>query len=134
MLDVDTLAGTLGLDRLLGRLGRYELVDHWSQGEFHHDVVVRTDDGVLVVATNCNGGIKEVVAFDEVPDRWALWADRCPDNTEFSARRTTALPAVRARARTCHWFNPCELLVDDARSELKPGCRRRAVGGGWERA
>jgi hypothetical protein len=134
MIDVSTLANALGLDRLLTRLPAYELLDHWAQGEFHHDVVLRTDDVVLVVATNCNGGIKEVVAFDAMPERWALWAERCPDNAEFLQRARTPLPRVLGQARTRHWFDPCELLVDDARSELKPSCRRRSVGGGWEPA
>ena len=137
ILDVEALARTLGLGALLAQLerdGGYELVDHWQQGEFHHDVVVRAGDLVLVVATNCNGGVKEVLAFRAVPDRWALWHARCPDNAEIASRATAALPAALASARTQHWFDPCELLVDDARSELKPSCRRRAVGGGWERA
>jgi hypothetical protein len=126
------LAATMGLDRLLARFGAYELVDHWTQGEFHHDVVLRVHGDVLVVATNCNGGVKEVLLFDELPDRWALWSDRCPDNADFRARTTQTLRPPRARACTPHWFDPCELLGGDARSELKPSCRRRAVGGGWE--
>lgn len=133
MINVDELAATMGLDRLLARLGSYELIDHWTQGEFHHDIVLQTSDrACLVVATNCNGGVKEVLLLEEVPDRWALWADRCPDNHEFSARARRPLPRPRARARTAHWFDPCELLVETARSELKPACRRRSVGGGWE--
>jgi hypothetical protein len=139
---VSDLANTLGLSSLLSRLPAFDLVDHWQQGEFHHDIVVRTRlhqvgpddvDIVLVVATNCNGGVKEVTAFSEVPDRWSLWNARCPNNTEFASRVGAPLPATHARARTLHWFDPCALLVEDARSELKPGCRRRAVGGGWER-
>ena len=142
---VDVLANTLGLSSLLQRLPDFELIDHWQQGEFHHDIVVRAclprgDDGddvdlaevVLVVATNCNGGVKEVTAFAAVPDRWSLWSARCPDNAEFAARVGVPLPAFHARARTMHWFDPCALLVDDARSELRPGCRKRSIGGGWE--
>jgi len=34
-------------------------------------------------------------------------------------------------ARTPHWFNPCELLLPTARSELRPEFREREVGGGW---
>jgi hypothetical protein len=30
-----------------------------------------------------------------------------------------------------HWFDPCELLSHDARSELRPEFRRRQEGGGW---
>jgi len=37
---------------------------------------------VLVVATNCNGGVKEVLCFDELPDRLALWHARCPENRD----------------------------------------------------
>jgi hypothetical protein len=124
---VEELAKTMALGALLEKLGSYELVDHWPQGEFHHDVVVRAGGRVLVVATNCNGGVKEVLAFDEVPDRWALWHHRCPANPEF----TGELPPIRARAVTEHWFDPCALLADDARSELAPEHRRRMRGGGW---
>jgi hypothetical protein len=73
------------LEDLTARFGGYELVAHWTQGEFHHDVVLRLPEGaasdlrgrVLVVATNCNGGIKEVLSF-----------------------------AVLDRAVTEHWFDP----------------------------
>lgn len=125
------------LEAVRERCGTYELVDHWTQGEFHHDVVIRvppvpaseTLASVVLVATNCNGGIKEVLCFDEIPDRWALWHHRCPDNPEFEGE----LPPIRAALRTEHWFDPCELLGKDARSELKPEFRCRARGGGWER-
>ncbi len=132
LLDLEVLAGTLSLGALLDRLraerGAYELVAHWSQGEFHHDVVLRLSDGrVIVVATNCNGGIKEVLAFDEVPDRYALWHARCPENPEFEG----ALPPLRGEARTVHWFDPCELLAESARSELRPEFRVRQRGGGF---
>jgi hypothetical protein len=137
MHEAADLASALVLGHLLERLdvqGGYELVAHWKQGEFHHDVVVRLHDrgtlpgDVLVVATNCNGGIKEVLVFDRVPDRYALWHARCPENPEFGGE----LPAPLATARTVHWFDPCELLRDDARSELKPEHRRRQRGGGFE--
>lgn len=138
MIDVDVLARTLGLGALLQHLrthhGGYELIDQWAQGEFHHDVVVRAAGHVIVVATNCNGGVKEVLVFDDVPDRWSLWRARCPDNDEFAQRATRPLPTQLGRATTFHWFDPCGLLVDDARSELKASCRKRAVGGGWEQA
>lgn len=123
------LAEKLSLGSVLEALGSYELLDHWTQGEFHHDVVVRAGDRVLVVATNCNGGVKEILAFDEAPDRWALWHHRCPDNPEFAGE----LPAIRDRVTTLHWFDPCELLTDDARSELLPEHRVRQRGGGWTR-
>ncbi|HEY1690915.1 MAG TPA: hypothetical protein VGG39_02060 [Polyangiaceae bacterium] len=124
------------LDDLTQRFGAYELVAHWTQGEFHHDVVLRFPQAaaallpgpVLVVATNCNGGIKEVLAFAEVPDRGALWHHRCPGERDFDGE----LAPILERAVTAHWFDPCELLAADARSELRPEYRRRQEGGGWE--
>jgi hypothetical protein len=112
------------------RYGAFELMDHWQQGEFHHDLVLRMGnaDPILVVATNCNGGVKEVVCFDGVPERGALWHDRCPDNPEFSG----VLPPQLDRARTVHWFDPCELLGPEARSEYRPEFRERQPGGGWQ--
>jgi hypothetical protein len=85
---------------------------------------------VLVVATNCNGGVKEVLCFAEVPERRALWHHRCPDIREFHGE----LGPVLARAITEHWFDPCELLAVNSRSELRPEYRRRQDGGGWEQA
>jgi len=126
--------GTL-LEVLRRDFGSYELVDHWQQGEFHHDLVLRLPryDGlpgpVLVVATNCNGGVKEVLSFAEIPKRHALWKLRCPDNPEFEGEP----PEVLARASTSHWFDPCELLAPDARTELRPEFRQRQLGGGWQR-
>jgi hypothetical protein len=76
---------------------------------------------VLVVATNCNGGIKEVLCFAALPDRGALWHHRCPDAPDFDGE----LDPVLARAVTEHWFDPCELLAADARSELRPEYRRK---------
>lgn len=131
-----TSAMTLGalLDSVRELCGPYELVDHWQQGEFHHDVVLRVESGgsglpgpVLVVATNCNGGVKEVLCFADLPERGALWHQRCPQNGEFEGECAEPLAA----ARTVHWFDPCELLGPDARSELRPECRRRERGGGW---
>lgn len=134
---VQRLADALDLGTLLDRSrtehGGYELCDHWQQGEFHHDVVVRVAGAlglpgpVLVVATNCNGGVKEVLCFDALPTASALWHARCPTSSEFEGE----LPELRARAATEHFFDPCELLVDDARSELLPEHRERQVGGGW---
>jgi hypothetical protein len=135
---VAALADTLVLGALLAELARahggYEIVAHWQQGEFHHDVVLRVaaprglPGPVLVVATNCNGGVKEVLCFAGVPDRDALWHARCPSSVEFSG----ALPPELDSARTPHWFDPCELLTADARSELRPEFRQRQCGGGWE--
>lgn len=135
---VESLAATLELGSLLDLLRRehdgYEVLAHWKQGEFHHDVVLRVSTlgdlpgGVLVISTNCNGGVKEVSCFAEPPVRDALWHARCPDVPEFAG----ALPDLLARARTSHWFDPCELLAPDARSELRPEFRQRQRGGGWE--
>jgi hypothetical protein len=50
---------------------------------------------VLVVATNCNGGVKEVLCFADVPDRWALWHHRCPEVADFAGQ----LHPILARAR-----------------------------------
>jgi hypothetical protein len=122
------------LDEVRRRWGSYELVDHWQQGEFHHDVVLRvpgaaadTGGEVIVVATNCNGGVKEVLCFTTVPDRHALWHARCPSNPEFGGE----IPPVVAAARTEHWFEPCELLEPNARSEYRAEFRERQCGGGW---
>ena len=83
---------------------------------------------ILVVATNCNGGVKEILCFDSLPDRGALWHHRCPDNDEFAGE----LPPVLDSVRTLHWFDPCELLRPDARSEYRPEARERQAGGGWQ--
>jgi hypothetical protein len=134
---IAALSEHLALGSLLSALrsaaGSYDLVDHWQQGEFHHDVVLRVPAAaplpgpVLVVATNCNGGVKELLCFDAVPARGALWHHRCPDNPEFAGE----LPPVLASARTVHWFDPCALLAPDARSEYREDARERQPGGGW---
>jgi len=127
---------TLGaaLDELRVRRGGYQLVEHWQQGEFHHDTLLRVDPvkaglpgSILVIATNCNGGIKEVLCFERMPDRYSLWHARCPSNPEFSGE----LPPLLASWRTHHWFDPCDLLKPDARSELREEFRERETGGGW---
>ena len=121
------------LSELVSTFGGYDIVDHWQQGEFHHDLVLRlsaTDTlpgNVLVVATNCNGGVKEILRLDSVPERSALWHSRCPQNPEFDGD----LPAVLETVRTVHWFDPCELLGPDARSEYREEFRERVPGGGW---
>jgi hypothetical protein len=136
---VEALARNLGLGSLLDELkrdfGGYEIVDHWQQGEFHHDLLLRVmrpaprlAGQILVVATNCNGGVKEVLCFDRAPDRGALWHQRCPENAEFEG----ALPPLLGSARTIHWFDPCELLGPEARSEYRPEHRERQPGGGWQ--
>jgi hypothetical protein len=130
----DQLALGSLLTELSARYGGYDLVEHWQQGEFHHDIVLRVGEGeargtrpVLVVATNCNGGVKEILRFDSVPDRAALWHRRCPDSPEF----TGELPPLLEAMRTVHWFDPCELLGPDARSEYREEFRERQPGGGW---
>ena len=134
-----TLAETLLLGECLQMLfilfPDYELREHWLQGEFHHDLVLyipnalpRLPGAWLVISTNCNGGIKEVLCLEEEPDRWALWHHRCPENPEFSG----AALAPKGLARTVHWFEPCVLLEPDARSELLPEHRQRQRGGGWQ--
>jgi len=132
------LAGNLVLGALLSdlrsRFGDYELLAHWTQGEFHHDVVIRVETkgalpgDILVISTNCNGGVKELLGLQEPPDRGGLWRLRCPQNPEFVG----ALPAPLQSATTVHWFEPCELLVAEARSELREEFRERQVGGGWK--
>jgi hypothetical protein len=134
---IDQLASHLGLGALLGAIshsmGRYEILEHWTQGEFHHDLVLRLPSNrnlsgsILVVATDCNGGVKELLCFNEVPQHSALWHHRCPDNPEFTGQ----LPPLLDSRRTVHWFNPCTLLAPDAFSEFKPEFRERQTGGGW---
>jgi hypothetical protein len=137
---ISSLANTLALgallDELRTRYGAFDLIAHFTQGEFHHDVVLRVPSDtdlpgpILVVATNCNGGVKEVLCVSEEPDSNTLWAMRCPGNPEFG--HVAAKPV--ARSETVHWFDPCELLLPDARSELRPEYRVRQEGGGWVQA
>jgi hypothetical protein len=130
------LADTLSLKGVLDGLKPYgwRHVDHWQQGEFHHDVVLRIErplpdaaGDVLVVSTNCNGGVKEVLCLADVPDRWGLWHHRCPDNPEFDG----PAPRIVGAARTVHWFDPCNLLKPGTRSEYRAEFRRRQRGGGY---
>ncbi len=137
MSSVEHLAATMSLGSLLDLLRAehddFEIVDHFTQGEFHHDVVLRVDQrrdlptSFLVVATNCNGGVKEVLAVESAPTQAGLWCMRCPEVYDVDG----APPVVVARATTAHWFDPCELLADDARSELREEHRERQPGGGW---
>lgn len=131
------LANTLVLGSLLDTLeaehGGFDLLAHWTQGEFHHDLVVRVNErwdlpgAFLVIATNCNGGVKEVLCTDAMPTRGGLWRWRCPDNPDFEGE----IPKVLEHATTVHWFEPRELLSGDARSELREEFRARQPGGGW---
>ncbi|HEV2608207.1 MAG TPA: hypothetical protein VGT79_09505 [Xanthomonadaceae bacterium] len=133
------LANTMSLKGVLDGLRPcgWEHADHWQQGEFHDDVVVRlnqrppeVEGNVLVVSTNCNGGVKEVLCLDAVPDRWGLWHYRCPDNPEFEG----PTPHVRGFARTTHWFDPCNLLKPGTRGEYLEEYRKRQRGGGYTQA
>ena len=133
---LEDLARSLSLKGVLDGLKPFgwEHVDHWAQGEFHHDVIVRLRQPpadmpgpVLVVSTNCNGGVKEVLCLGDTPDRWGLWHHRCPENPEFSG----PAPDIRGTARTVHWFDPCNLLREGARSEYRQEFRKRQRGGGY---
>lgn len=133
---LERLANTLSLKGVLDGLKPYgwEHVDHWAQGEFHHDVVVRLRDQpdelagrYLVISTNCNGGVKEVLCLAEIPDRWGLWHFRCPANPDFYGPP----PALVGSARTVHWIDPCNLLAPETRSEYRAEFRRRQRGGGY---
>ncbi len=135
---LEQLAEKLGLGSLLGALsdscGPFQVLDHWTQGEFHHDLLLELNGAenplpgrILLIATNCNGGVKELLCFNHIPDRWALWHERCPANPEFSGE----LPPVLAAYRTVHWFDPCALLEPQARSEYRSEFRERERGGGW---
>jgi hypothetical protein len=135
---VEILAQRLTLGDLLETLratcGAFDVIAHHTQGEFHHDLVLRVADRrslpgeYLVVSTNCNGGVKEVLCTEQRPEPRAVWRWRCPDQREFG---DGAPPEILAMARTLHYFDPCELLGDDARSELRPEHRERQEGGGW---
>lgn len=130
---LDALGEQSLLGALYAQLGPCRLLDHWKQGEFHHDLVFemqRPRAGLgpfLVASTNCNGGVKEIIALGERPARWALWHHRCPDNPAFEGQ----LAPIQARIRTMHWFEPGRLLRPGARSELRVDARRRQRGGGW---
>ena len=136
-MDVERLAQTLSTGALFDLLnkecGGFDPLHHWQQGEFHQDLVLSVKDphslpgSILVVATNCNAGVKEVLCLIEAPTESALWHSRCPDSVEFSG----AMPAVLAAARTRHWFDPAKLLTADARSEYREEFRERQPGGGW---
>ena len=114
---VESLAAQLVLGDVLLELrrrhGEWDLVAHWEQGELHHDLVLRLpedDDrehpAILVIATNATGGVKEVYAFDEAPERDALWHYRCPEMVPYAK----SLPGLRACARTGHWSDPRTIL------------------------
>ncbi len=132
------LASELSSGALLERLRRdhagFDLLDHWQQGEFHHDFVLQVHDrgelpgNIIVFSTNCNAGVKEVLCLAERPSRGGLWHSRCPDNPEFEGEALVLLDSARTR----HWFDPCEVLKPDARSEYREEFRERQAGGGWQ--
>jgi hypothetical protein len=134
---LDVFASQLVLGDLLETVrvscAGYNLLHHHTQGEFHHDLVLRVEEPrslpgpFLVVSTNCNGGVKEVLCTAREPDVLGVWRWRCPDNPEFAGE----VPDILGIARTVHFFDPCELLSDDARSELREEHRERQPGGGW---
>lgn len=132
--DLPRLAATMDLGALgdaLDATGQpWRPLDHWQQGEFHHDVLFEVGGAFLVAATNCNGGLKELLLFGKRPDRRALWHWRCPGLPDFEGE----LPPMHGLVRTTHWFDPCRLLAVDARSELRAECRVRQPGGGWQPA
>ncbi|MGF1468516.1 MAG: hypothetical protein ACFCGT_20520 [Sandaracinaceae bacterium] len=122
------------LTALRAELGTFRLLHHWTQGEFHHDLVLRLEEAndlggrFVLVGTNCLGGVKELMLLADEPARDALWHYRCPEQPEFDA---LPMPGILTEIRTVHWVEPCDLLRDDARSELRPEFRRRQRGGGW---
>ncbi len=139
----ETLAQHLSLGSLLDALStvkQYRILTHWPQGEFHHDLVIHIPDfapeltaPVLVISSDCNGGVKELICMSAVPPRWSLWHHRCPTHPDFPISADQAqLPLTHGWIRTSLWQDPCALLTWDAPSELKPEARRRQIGGGWE--
>lgn len=134
---VKRLAQNLALGDLLMDLhrtiGPSRPIAVWKQSCSHSDVVIQLDDrkqlpgSVLVIAIDCNGGVKEVLCFDVVPDRWALWHWRCPTNPEFEGD----IPPLLAYEKTQHWFDPNEIVDDNSYCELKPEFRQRQRGGGF---
>lgn len=122
------LANTLTLggliERVRCRFGNFRVLDHWQEGEHHHDLVLELDEYAglpgrfLLVSTNSNGGVKEVHCLASPPDRAGLWHSRCPEQTELVGPP----PQILASARTLHWFEPRELLGSAAR--LPPNAAR----------
>ena len=102
-MGIEVLARNLGLGSLLAELtekfGGYEILEHWQRGEFHHDLMLQVETKgklpgpVLVVATNCNGGVKEILCLATPPREEALWHDRCPLSPEFSGELPGCSPA-----------------------------------------
>lgn len=130
-MPVRSLANILVLGSLLDALesqhGGFDLLAHWIEGEFHHDLVVKVNERwdlpgeFLIVSTNCNGGVKEVICTDAMPTHGGLWRMRCPEKSELDGE----IPKVLDRATTVHWFEPSELFRPDVRSELRPEFRKK---------
>ncbi|MCP4498745.1 MAG: hypothetical protein GY822_02115 [Deltaproteobacteria bacterium] len=124
----------LALDQLLKTCGTYELLEQWKQGGFYHDVVIRAYfpigqlalSSLVIISTNCNGGVKEVLAFADLPDRYALWNARCPENDDFEGD----LPHLENPDLAL--FRPMPTITADTRSEIKLEFRVRMRGGGWQ--
>ena len=64
---------------------------------------------------------------------YRLFTNDCQNRLWTDCGGIPALPPMMGLARTLHYFDPCELLRPDARSELRPEHRRRQRGGGWEK-
>lgn len=94
--------------------------------------LVDTDHGKgMVVAAGNNPS-----PASGTPHRGCCASTPCPTATPSGTRAApttrSSRAAVLAEVRTVHWFDPCALLDHDARSELKPECRRRMRGGVFE--
>ena len=124
--EVYSLAGAM--QRIAQQWPDHRVCSHWTQGEFHHDVAIDVDHQCLIISTNCNGGVKEVLLLEQTPTQEQLWHWRCPDNPDFLGDPIQVVEHLKTEA----WHDPCEVLVPDARSELRPEFRRRQKGGGWE--
>jgi len=78
----------------------HRLLEVWRDGEYHYDLVFAVSDFFLVVAANCNGGVKEALLLDARPGRDLI---RC-------VRRDGPLRAltVLSHERTVHFVPPDE--------------------------
>lgn len=115
-MSLASLAGNLALGNLLDevtqRFDGYQIIEHWEQGEYHHDLLIRVNSPrglpgpVLLISTNCNAGVKEILCFADTFDRQAIWGHRCPGLPQFKAK----LPPILGRIQTVYWIDPCSLL------------------------
>ena len=101
------------LEHLQLRHGGFRLLRCWSQGELHHDLVLRLahpgglPGSILVVAVHSTGSVKEMICFASPPERNALWQHRCRN---LDSRRSL-LPPMLARTRHAHWAEHDNLLA-----------------------